>query len=149
MKHANPCVDPASTDLPEPKLVRSYIWQDGTRGPEYDVGDYQVVVRWDWLGAELKDGRTYAMLQVARADGGAVFDWRHLQQIKTMVLGSEWEAVEIFPAESRLKDPSNARYLWACRGQLPFGLPGGRVVVNAHETIVPQRAFRRVEGGGA
>ena len=146
MRSANPCVDPASTNLPEPCFVRSYVWQDGKRGPEYDVGDYQVVVRRDWLGAEPKDGRTYAMVQIARADGGSVVDWRHLQQIKTSVLGADWEAVEIFPAESRLKDPSNARYLWACKGALPFGLPGGRVVIDAHETSVPQRQLAK---GGA
>lgn len=131
--------EPRSVRLPSPSGRRPYRWRDGSLGIELDVGPYQVAVRWDWLGAEPKDGSTYAMLQIARSDGGSVVDWRHLQQIKTDVLGPEWEAVEIFPAESRLKDPSNARYLWCCSRQLPFGLPGGRIVLDAHEAVAPQR----------
>lgn len=97
----------------------------------------------EWVlqhGIEPK-GSTVAMLQVCRADGASVFDWRHLQDIKNLVCGDEWEACEIFPAESRLKDPSNARYLWASRSPLPFGLPGGRVVMDANEAFAPQRPF--------
>lgn len=121
-----------------------YNWRDGTLGTELDIGDYQVCVRFDWLGAEPK-GETCAMLQICRADGGSVFDWRHLQQIKNIVCGNDWEAVEIFPAEDRLKDPSNARYLWACKRRLPFGLPGGRIVLDAHESLAPQRPFGEPE----
>ena len=119
-----------------------YRWRDGHSGIEVDIGDYQVCIRWDWLGAEsFSVLQSYAMLQICRADGGSVFDWRDMQAIKSALLGPEWEAVEIFPAESRLKDPSNARYLWACSKQLPFGLPGGRIVFNASEAIAPQRPF--------
>lgn len=130
-----------SARLPEAVSVGPYRWKDGTLGREYDVGPYQVCVRWDWLGAEPKDGRGYAVLQICRADGGSVFDWRDLQQIKNLVVGATWEAVEVFPAEERLKDPSNARYLWACSSGFPFGLPGGRVVLDAHEAAAPQRPF--------
>jgi hypothetical protein len=129
-----------STLLPPAKTIGPYVFRDGARGVEYDIGPYQVCVRWDWLGAEQKSG-SYAMLQVCRADGGSVMDWRDLQQIKNSVCGDEWEAVEIFPAERRLKDPSNARYLWASSGGFPFGLPGGRLVLDAHESIAPQRPF--------
>jgi len=121
---------------------KPYRFHDGVLGFECDVGEYQVCVRWDWGAAKLADG-TYALLQVCRADGGSVFDWRHLQQIKNAVCGPEWEAVEVFPAESRLKDPSNARYLWASKDQLPFGLPGGRVVLNSTEAFAPQRPFEK------
>jgi hypothetical protein len=81
------------------------------------------------------------MIQICRADGGSVFDWRDLQQIKNLAVGSEWEAVELFPAEERLKDPSNARYLWAWCGRAPFGLPGGRMVIDSVDAIAPQRPF--------
>lgn len=124
----------------------SYRWQDGTVGLEIDIGEYQVCLRWDWGTAALPRG-TFAMLQICRADGGSVFDWRHLQEIKNAVLGPEWEAVELFPAESRLKDPSNARYLWAAKDRLPFGLPGGRVVLDAHEAFAPQRPLPVAEAG--
>ena len=121
-----------------------YMWRDGVYGIELDIGEYQVCVRWDWLGNE-PPRTTCAMLQICRADGGSVVDWRHLQEIKNLVCGPEWEAVELFPAESRLKDPSNARYLWACKDALPFGLPGGRMVLDAHESIAPQRPFTHID----
>lgn len=133
--------EPAWKHPGKPVPVGPYTWSDGAIGREFDVGPYQVCLRWDWLGAQPKDGQTYAMLQICRADGGSVFDWRDLQAIKSGVLSPEWEAVELFPAESRLKDPSNARYLWCCSRRLPFGLPGGRLVLDAHEAFVPQRGF--------
>lgn len=129
-----------SVRLPSPTSVRPYRFQDGVMGKDMDIGPYQVCVRWDWLGAEPK-GSTVALIQLCRSDGGSVVDWRHMQEIKNLVCGPEWEAVEIFPAESRLKDPSNARYLWASKAALPFGLPGGRVVLDAHEAFAPQRPF--------
>ncbi len=125
-----------------------YTWSDGTLGFDCDVGDYQVCVRFDWLGAEPKDRGTYAMLQICRSDGGSVFDWRDMQAIKTLVLGAEWSAVEVFPPESMLKDPSNARYLWASNKPMPFGLPGGRLLLSSADAIAPQRPFDW-EGGGA
>lgn len=124
-----------STTLPPKKIVGSYRWQDGEHGTEYDIGPYQVCSRQGW------DGSNSMMLQVCRADGGSVFDWRHLQQIKNQVCGPEWEAVELFPAESRLRDPSNARYLWCRQQRFPFGMTGGRIVLDSHEAIAPQRAF--------
>ncbi len=145
MKSMNYAKEPAS--VPVGKITRKapYTFSDGVRGVEYDIGDYQVCIRWDWLGAEMPL-ISCAMLQVCRADGGSVFDWRHLQEIKNAVCGPGWEAVELFPAESRLKDPSNARYLWAVKGRLPFGLPGGRIVLDAMNAVAPQRPFARTEG---
>lgn len=124
-----------STTLPAPVVVGAYHWGDATVGMEYDVGPYQVCTRIGWFG------KKSMMLQICRSDGGSVFDWRDLQQIKTMICGPEWEAVELFPAESRLKDPSNARYLWAKAGPFPFGIPGPRVVIDAPDAFAPQRPF--------
>lgn len=101
----------------------------------YDIGPYQVCLHPGW------DGPNSIMIQVCRSDGGSVFDWRHLQQIKNQVCGEEWEAVELFPAESRLRDPSNARYLWCRKEPFPFGMNGGRLVLDEHEAIAPQRGF--------
>lgn len=129
--------EPRSRRLPPKVSDGPYVWRDGHSGTHWTIGPYQVAMRLDWFGAEPKDGATYAMLQICRTDGGSVIDWRDMQQIKTQLLGAEWEAVEMFPAESRLKDPSNARYLWGCSRQLPLGLPGGRVVTDS--CGVPQR----------
>jgi hypothetical protein len=49
-------------------------------------------------------------------------DWRDLQRIKNELIGPEQEAVELFPAESRLVDSSNEFHLWCMVGvRLPFG----------------------------
>jgi len=60
----------------------------------------------------------YAMpfihLNIHRHDGGACKNWRHFQEIKNELVGSQYEAVELFPAESRLVDTSNEYHLWVC-----------------------------------
>lgn len=128
--------EPPSTTL-SGVMVGTHRWADGSLGAEWDIGPYQVCVRWNWPAS--KPIPNTAMLQICRADGGSVVDWRHLQQIKNIACDPEWTAVEIFPPESKLKDPSNARYLWACKDPLSFGLPGGRCVLDSHEAIAPQR----------
>jgi hypothetical protein len=51
-------------------------------------------------------------------------DWRDMQRIKNELVGPEVEAVELFPAESRLVDTSNEYHLWAfpTSGRMPFGM---------------------------
>jgi len=52
-------------------------------------------------------------LNIRRRDGGPILrDWRHFQQIKNELIGPECEAVELYPAESRLVDTSNKFHLW-------------------------------------
>jgi hypothetical protein len=43
-------------------------------------------------------------------------DWRHLPAIKNQLVGPEVEAIELYPAESRLVDTSNLRHLWCIEG---------------------------------
>lgn len=136
--------EPPSTKLPKPTRMKNYQWTDGSPGFECDIGPYQCCLKWNWGGNEPKSpGQSFAMIQVCRADGGSVVDWRHLQQIKNLMLDPEWEAVEIFPAESRLKDPSNARYLWASSVPFGFGLMGRRLVFDSDRAIAPQRPFAK------
>lgn len=138
-----PASEPPSETLPPPTDIAPYRWGDGSMGQQMTVGPYAVVTRNGWPGDVLPCGTKakHVMLQVSRHDGGSVFDWRDLQQIKTLVLGAEWEAIELFPAESRLVDPSNARYLWARSRQFAFGIRHGRVVSGAGE-FAPQRPFQ-------
>jgi hypothetical protein len=56
-------------------------------------------------------------LSIKRNDRNAFHDWRELQQIKNMICSPEREAMEIYPAESRLVDTSNQYHLWV----LPLG----------------------------
>lgn len=82
-------------------------------------GAYQVLER-DVAGL---DGVTVAHLSIKRFDGGVIRDWRHLQRLKNVLCGPEREAVEVFPAESRLVDTANSFHLWVLPAGLrvPFG----------------------------
>jgi len=51
-------------------------------------------------------------LDIHRLDGGTCKEWSDLQRIKNELVGPEYEAMEIFPAESRLIDTTNNYHLW-------------------------------------
>lgn len=51
-------------------------------------------------------------------------DWRDMQRIKTELLGPDWEAIELYPAESRVVDTANQYHLFC----FPPGTPGHEVV---------------------
>jgi hypothetical protein len=63
-------------------------------------------------------GLTLTHLSIKRNDREAFHDWRELQAIKNAICGPEREAVELYPAESRLIDTSNQYHL--------FVLPAGK-----------------------
>jgi hypothetical protein len=93
-------------------------YEDGT---EYWLNNlYQVQVRYFKM-AEWK----FAHLNIRRRDGKAIFrDWRHFQWIKNQLIGAECEAVEMYPAESRMVDSNNKYHLWVCCDsafRFPFG----------------------------
>lgn len=63
-------------------------------------------------------------LSIKRYDRAPIRDWRELQRIKNELVGKDYEAVELFPAESRKVDSSNQYHLWvlAKKGlKFPFG----------------------------
>lgn len=66
---------------------------------------YQVVVR-------ATPGQT-AHLAITRRDGLPVDSWEDMQRIKAELIGSECEAVELYPADSRAVERSNTRHIWA------------------------------------
>ena len=49
--------------------------------------------------------------------------FRDFQQIKNMLCGEGAEAIEIYPAESRLVDTCNQYHLWVIDGRFPLGFP--------------------------
>jgi len=60
-------------------------------------------------------------------------DWRDFQRIKNELVGEEDEAVELYPAESRLVDCANQYHLWCFPGyRFPFGF-GERYVADVAE----------------
>jgi hypothetical protein len=51
-------------------------------------------------------------LSIKRNDREPIHDWRDLQRIKNELIGAEFEATEIYPAESRLVDCANQYHLY-------------------------------------
>ena len=88
---------------------------------------YQVNVR-DVEGEGILPGTTW--LSIKRRDKEPIHDWRDLQEIKTKLCGPEREAVEVYPAESRVVDTANQFHLWVLpEGQrVPFGFDDGRII---------------------
>lgn len=67
-------------------------------------------------------------LSIRRIDRAPIHDWRELQQIKNLIVGEDHEAVELYPAESRVVDTANQWHLWciATAGvAFPFGFATG------------------------
>lgn len=111
-------------------------------GVEEWVNDLYVVgVRRFKDGWPLGDGE-WALLTVCLLDGSARHDWREFQRIKNELVGPEWEAVELYPAEGRLRDPSNMFALW-CAPKIPLGWFGGRVVQGPENSLAPQRGWAK------
>lgn len=86
------------------------------------------------------DGGEYILLGINSKDQTARHDWRDFQTIKNLVVGEEWEGLELYPAESRLVDPSNYYMMW-CFPKLPFGLHVPRTVHDEKTCIAPQRPW--------
>ena len=80
-------------------------------------------------------------LGIQNFDQSARHDWRDFQRIKNELLGPEFEAVELYPAESRRLDPSNYFLLFAFARHIPLGVCRGRLVVEPEDAAAPQRRF--------
>lgn len=78
---------------------------------------YQVNIDYNEDGAL---GENLIHLSIKRLDKEPIHDWRHLQEIKNMLTHPEREALELYPAESRVVDGANQFHLWVLD-------PGGRI----------------------
>ena len=85
-------------------------------------------------------------LSVKTHDKEPIRDWRDMQRIKNELVGEEHEAVELYPAESRLVDTANQYHMWVLEkpadegGYFPFGWHGRLVDYEASpESDVVQR----------
>lgn len=81
-------------------------------------------------------------LSIKRIDKRPIHDWRDLQRIKNELIGEEYEAVEIYPAESRLHDTANQYHLWVFADgyKLPIGF-AERQVTETPGVGAAQRLF--------
>lgn len=109
-------------------LLGGEIWEN----PWYCVKVYRYQEGW------LLAGGPWARIGISCHDGKPRHDWRVFQCIKNQVVGPEWWALELFPAESQLIDPSNYYLLYAAPS-LPFGNRHGRVLAGSKNTLAPQR----------
>lgn len=109
------------------EAVESYTYY---RNNKYQVQVSEV----DTMG---KDWPKMLWLSIKRIDREVIHDWRELQEIKNLIVGPEHEAVELYPAESRLVDTANQYHLYVLsdpKVRFPFGYayrsvtdnPGGR-----------------------
>lgn len=92
---------------------------------------YQVNIRRQTAENGPMGGLELVHLSIKRVDKQCVHDWRDLQRIKNELVGPECEAVELYPAESRLVDSANQYHLWCINDptfRFGFGFNGGRLV---------------------
>ena len=120
------------------KVVQNYLnpwtvkdWQPmvfiGTAPDEYSFHKDAIVDVWqnDIYTCHKRILGDFYHMRIFRHDLKPVHEWRHLQQIKNDIAGNEFEAVELYPAMSRIVDTSNSYHLWILRSgkQFPFGIP--------------------------
>jgi hypothetical protein len=82
----------------------------------------------------------WASLGIYCHNGAARHDWREFQKIKNDVAGPEWEAVELYPKESRLLDPSNYYMIW-CAPNIRLGKFVPRTIIDEVNCVAPQRPW--------
>lgn len=82
-------------------------------------------------------------LSINNVDRNARHDWRDFQRLKNELTDPERDAVEIYPAESRLQDTADQFHLWVFPLGTPFpmGFKGGRSVSETPGPGGSQRKF--------
>ena len=106
------------------RLVR--FVEDTAAGSTFLNDKYQVAVR------NLDNG--WIHLSIRNLDRSARHDWREFQQIKNELVGPEHEAIELYPAESRLVDNANQFHLWC------IATPGERIPIGWPDRMVSDHA---------
>lgn len=133
------CVDPPSRILKPFRVVERQRRGLSTY-TVYENDLYEVSAQ-TGLHFPLFGNRDVTRLGISLIDHSARHDWREFQQIKNMLVGKECEAIELYPAESRLIDPSNYFILWCVCGHINIGINAERSVVAPADAIAPQRGW--------
>jgi len=126
----NPC--PAWTPFREVPAPEGYTLQPGER--IFVNSRYQVFAT--PVPSMVEHGGWPAMvhLSIKRHDREPIHDWRDLQRVKNEIVGPNHEAVELYPAESRVVDTSNQFHIWVLQRDdqsFPFGFMERRVAENS------------------
>lgn len=133
--------DPPPRKWKPMSLVESVLSQEGYPCRSWENEWYECRVTFLPRSHGMLFGHEVARLGIANADQSARRDWREFMAIKRDVLGPDWEAIELYPHDGRVIDPSNYFILYAIRGEFPFGIQGPSRVCGPGEAIVPQRRF--------
>lgn len=99
---------------------------------------------------EVIPGRPFVHLKIRRLDGGRCDQWRHLQQIKSELVGPECEGVELFPSQGGEVGTANEYHLWVHSDpsyRFPFGFV--RRFVLEKPVMAVQLATHRVAADSA
>jgi hypothetical protein len=100
---------------------------------------YQVSV---WYDPPVEPFGRVVHLSFKTHDRQARHDWREMQRIKNELVGEETEAIELFPAESRVMDTSNQYHLYCFPDfKIPLGVKE-RLIANEGGEGARQREFR-------
>jgi len=91
--------------------IRAMVKAEFGNSTIYNNDEYHV--------AQRKLGGDSVHLAIRRIDRQPITAWEDLQTIKNMLVGPECEAVELFPAESRLVKNIIERHLW-CSADTTF-----------------------------
>lgn len=96
-------------------------------------------------------------MRVYRRDLGRMHDWCVIQAIKNEIVGAEYEAFELYPAQSRLMDEGNIYHLWILAPnvgethppRIPLGYSGRKRVLMHKKTFerMSPRARREFRAG--
>jgi hypothetical protein len=101
------------------KLAATQTREDGSLKERYESDTYYVEA--------IRHRGNVRQIMIRRKDFGALLDWRDKQAIKNQIAGPESEAIELFPAESRVVDNQNWSHLWLQPGgaKFPYGFDKG------------------------
>ena len=89
----------------------------------------------------------FVHLNICRHDGLPQKNWKDFQTIKNEVVGPEYEAVELFPADSRLVDMDNEYHLWV-NTEPGFRFPLGYQTRLVLDEPLIYHGFPEFPGGG-
>ena len=90
-------------------------------GDEEQWANDQYVVHLRHMESDDPERPPMIHLSIRNQDRSPRHDWRDFQRIKNQLAGPEWEAMELYPAESRLVDGANQYHLWC----FPFNIGVG------------------------
>jgi hypothetical protein len=116
-------------------MVKYHIAEEVWRNDKYQVAVRRDIVLPNWP--------KMIHLSIKLITKEPIHDWRDLQHIKNEIIGCENEAVELYPAESRLVDTANQYHLWVLadpEDRFPFGFNERLTTPISHGTA-KQRPF--------